>query len=479
MADNTIPVPKKPVDPNNPTKAEIEYAKRQLALYEKSQTLYKKGSDYYNQNLKIITDLQAIIKAGETKAKNVETKKKDKSIKSQADDLQTKIDIAKAKGQDTKDLEAKKKKLEEGLSTNVEPDYVGTGTKDKPLTFKGKAYTGTYEGKDYKDGILVVKSASDNKSKNTSGNNGKKDTGTKDDIKGLWVSYLRSTFAGLEDKTQKAQIDRILDQAVTQQWDESTFLEALQGTVWWQTTLPSMRQFFLDTHDPRNASTFAEKLKNNIAKLTGKLENLGIQIQKIDPSTGKLIDNSDLLQGVAMEAIKNNWTDSQIDDYLAKQGNIVFTGGGTLGSYYDKIYQQAYLYGVKLDDTMKANINMSLLDPNDGRDAQYWLTAVKDMAYDAPENKAFLPALKAGRNLYEVTNSYRQQMAQLLEVDPTAITWNDLMGKVVDNSTGNARTFADFNKQLKQDPLWQYTKNAKETYSNMALDIAKMFGFAG
>jgi hypothetical protein len=27
--------------------------------------------------------------------------------------------------------------------------------------------------------------------------------------------------------------------------------------------------------------------------------------------------------------------------------------------------------------------------------------------------------------------------------------------------------------------LWQYTRNAKETYSNTALDIAKMFGFVG
>ncbi len=70
-------------------------------------------------------------------------------------------------------------------------------------------------------------------------------------------------------------------------------------------------------------------------------------------------------------------------------------------------------------------------------------------------------------------------MANLLEVDSTAITWKDLMSKVIDNQSGNARTFADFTKQLKQDPLWQYTRNAKETYSNMALDLAKMFGYSG
>jgi hypothetical protein len=42
-------------------------------------------------------------------------------------------------------------------------------------------------------------------------------------------------------------------------------MDALEGTVWWQATYPSMRQFFLDTHDPRKASTFAEK----VSKLNG------------------------------------------------------------------------------------------------------------------------------------------------------------------------------------------------------------------
>jgi hypothetical protein len=137
------------------------------------------------------------------------------------------------------------------------------------------------------------------------------------------------------------------------------------------------------------------------------------------------------------------------------------------------------MYGVKLDANMEKAINTSLLDPLDGRDFNYWTNSMKQMAIDAPENKPFAESLKAGRSLYEVTTSYRNQMANLLEVDSAAITWDDLMAKVVDKTSGNARTFADFTKALKQDPLWQYTRNAKETYSGMALDLAKMFGFAG
>ena len=299
------------------------------------------------------------------------------------------------------------------------------------------------------------------------------------DIKDLWVSYLRTTFASLEDKTQKAEIDILLKRAKDEKWDEDTFMDALEGTVWWQATYPSIRSFFLDTHDPRKASTFAEKVSNTMDTMLGKLESLGVTIRQVDPATGKVVDNTDFVKGIALKSIENNWDDDQLEQYLSTQSNILFSGGGTLGSFYDRIAQQAYLYGVPLDETMKKTINTSLLDPLDGRDANYWIKSVKDMAYDAPQNKPFLASLQAGRNLYEVTNSYRQQMANLLEVDSTAVTWNDLMGKVVDNTTGNARTFADFTKQVKGDPLWQYTRNAKETYSNTALDIAKMFGFVG
>lgn len=299
------------------------------------------------------------------------------------------------------------------------------------------------------------------------------------DVKTLWVSYLRSTFATLEDKTQKAQIDKLLDDAKTFKYDEKTFMEALKGTIWWQTTLPSMRQFFLDTHDVRNASTFTEKVQNKMSTIAAKLDTLGISAMSIDPATGKGIDNSEFIKGLAMQTIQNNWDDSQLEDFIASKSSIMFTGGGTLGSTLEKVKNQAYMYGIKIDSALEKEINYSLLDPNDGRDANYWLYSVKQQAMDSPTYKPFAESLKAGRSLYEVTNNYRQQMANLLEVDSTAITWDDLMGKVVDNTTGNARTFADFTKQVKQDKLWQYTKNAKETYSNMALDLARTFGFMG
>jgi hypothetical protein len=297
-----------------------------------------------------------------------------------------------------------------------------------------------------------------------------------DKIKTAWVGYLESTFKTLP-KEYKAQIDKLFTSARAENWNEETFTEALKQTKWWQETLPSLRSFFIETHDPRNAATFAEKMGIQTANVAASLEKLGIRAQQIDPVTGKVVDNAKTIQGIAMEAVKNGWTDVQTLQHLGDNAQLLFTGGGTIGSSVDNIKKQALNYGITIDNNYLDTIQRSLLDPTDGRDTQYYLNEMKAQAMDL--YKPFASSIKEGRSLYEVTNSYRNQMATLLEVDSTNLTWKDLMAKVVDPTTGNARTFADFNKQVKQDPLWQYTKNAKETYSNTALDLMKQFGFMG
>ena len=297
-----------------------------------------------------------------------------------------------------------------------------------------------------------------------------------DKIKTAWVGYLESTFKTLP-KEYKAQIDKLFTTAKKENWTEATFTEALKQTTWWQSTLPSLRSFFIETHDPRNAATFAEKMGIQTANVAASLEKLGIRAQQVDPVTGKVIDNNVTIQGIAMDAIKNGWTDVQMLQHLGDNAQLLFTGGGTIGSSVDNIKKQALNYGINIDSNYLNTIQRSLLDPTDGRDTQYYLNEMKAQAMDL--YKPFASSIKEGRSLYEVTNSYRNQMATLLEVDSTNLTWKDLMAKVVDPTTGNARTFADFNKQVKQDPLWQYTKNAKETYSNTALDLMKQFGFMG
>jgi len=302
--------------------------------------------------------------------------------------------------------------------------------------------------------------------------------GAGSDPKGIWISALKQTFAtGIDDPKQKKQIDDLIATAKTQKWNEATFMEAIKNTAWWQQTFPTLRQFFIDSHDPRNAATFAQSMLNKIDTIQAKMDLLGIKVNDIDPVTGKVVNNTEIIKGIAAQAMQNGWDDNQLSQHLATKSEIIFTGGGTLGSYVDQIKRQALNYGLSLDKNELDTINHDLLNPTDGKDAQWYLNNIKQKSIDA--NPAFAASLKEGRTLYDVTGAYRKQMADLLEIDPTNITWNDLMSKVMNKDKGVAYTFADFTKQVKQDPLWQRTKNAKETYSNTALDLMKQFGFLG
>lgn len=298
------------------------------------------------------------------------------------------------------------------------------------------------------------------------------------DVKTSYISSLRETFKTLP-KEYKDQIDKLFTAATTGNWLEPAFMAELKKTKWWQSELPSLQKFFIETHDPRNAGTFAEKLTNQIDSVKAKLETLGIQTTQVDPVTGKFYDNSKVIEGIAMNAIKNGWdkNDAQLMQHLGDTAQLHFTGGGTIGSSVDNIKKQALMYGISIDDNYLNTIQHSLLDPTDGRDSQYYMNEMKNQAMDL--YKPFAQSIKDGRSLYEVTNSYRSQMANLLEVDSTNVSWKDLMNKVIDQKTGNARMFSEFTKEVKADPLWQYTKNAKETYSNTALDLMKQFGFMG
>ena len=412
--------------------------------------------------LQQIRDAQDIVDAYDAQEKAAKSAASDKKIREKIAAEQAKLDIAEARGQDTTQYSDRIKEFRDQLNPtdkNLLEDTPASGF--KPVA----------PGEQKVAGPVVPKPST------TTPPKGDSSVTPAPDTKQLWVDYLTKTFRTLDNPAQKMQIDNLFSKAKAGKWTEATFMEALKGTDWWQQTLPSLRSFFIETNDPRNKSTFAQKMLNQTDYVQQQMEKLGIAIRDIDPVTGKVIDNTSMVQGIAMEAIQNGWSDAQLQEHLATKSEVIFTGGGAVGSYVDQLKSQALKYGVTLDKNQLSYMQRDLLNPADGKDAQYYLNSIKQQSIDA--NPWFAASLKEGRTLYDVTSTYRNQMANLLEIAPENITWNDLMNKVVNKEKNAANTFADFTKSVKQDPLWQYTRNAKETYSNMAVDLMKQFGFMG
>lgn len=102
--------------------------------------------------------------------------------------------------------------------------------------------------------------------------------------------------------------------------------------------------------------------------------------------------------------------------------------------------------------------------------------------------------LDQGVDLQTIVEPYKRLMASTLEINPDSITLDDPtlrsalggyskvtaqpgMGGVSRGEYG--MTLYDFQRELRKDPRWQYTDNARQDVSNAALTVLKDFGFQG
>ena len=448
------------------SRSEVDVASIAIARLEKQ--LVGKTGNAREAILAEITKNQEIIDNARKKKRKKSTTESDAKISKQIAEEQALLDSAIARNEVTSDPEDKVNTTAMEQRIKDLNKKLSTATPTSASTFG----TSTTDSETPKPGVTPTPTP-----KPATGGKGKAPSPTADP-KTAWIGYLQATFKTLPLEF-KNEIDKIFEQALRPNsgWTQDTFNEAIKQTKWYQTTYPSVRQFFIESNDPRNAANFAEKLQNQTDSISAKLEQLGVRAQQLDPVSGKYYSNTQTIQGIAMASIQNNWNDVQLTQHLGDNAQLLFTGGGAIGSSVEKIKNAALLYGINIDNKYLNKIQTSLLDPSDGRDTQWYLNEMQNQAIDL--YKPFAESIKSGRTLYEITNNYRTKMSNLLEVDSENITWQDLMGKVIDPTTGNARMESEFTKQLKQDPLWQYTKNAKETYSNMSLDLMKQFGFMG
>lgn len=95
--------------------------------------------------------------------------------------------------------------------------------------------------------------------------------------------------------------------------------------------------------------------------------------------------------------------------------------------------------------------------------------------------KTYFPALAdkidKGYTVKQLLTPYINTRANILEEDPDSVDVSTL--KSVASDSKNLMSLYEYEISLRKDPKWRFTKNAQDSLSNVARDIAKTFGLVG
>jgi hypothetical protein len=180
----------------------------------------------------------------------------------------------------------------------------------------------------------------------------------------------------------------------------------------------------------------------------------------------------------------------------SKQVNGITTGGIDRGQFLDEIIKARPEYTKRKEDKKALNTETLLsvaksngLTPSalqldewnrriqNGEDVNVIKKNIRDTAaLGLPDNIKKLMA--DGTDLETIYAPYKNLMYQTLEINPDAISLNDATLRSAIGPNGEMPIY-DFQRALRKDARWQYTNNAREEVSNVALKVLKDFGFQG
>ena len=298
-------------------------------------------------------------------------------------------------------------------------------------------------------------------------------------------NLLREAVGDIDDPNDDMSSDEFERRLAQTDW-------ALSGAETWRSRSAEKRQY----------SDLLSKYENQLRLAATETERGKIQ-EKID----SLKKNSEYGRGVAstkaailriasgligtpspevLDALASEIYDAGIEDdanqirdkvlsrFSYKAGNII---GGTAGTNLSDLRKTAAANGIELDEIYGDKVQDWLKRVAQGESIETFKSLIRDRAaIGLPDKVANL--LRQGLDLEDVYDPYRKIMASVLELQPDSIKLSDptLTGAF---TADRELPLYEFKRMLRKDPRWQYTDNAREETSSVALQILRDFGFQG
>lgn len=292
------------------------------------------------------------------------------------------------------------------------------------------------------------------------------------------------------------ELGNLLVKAVNEDWDEAKFLAAARLTPWWQTKTGTFRTRVIDKakyNELRAAgqdvskTAFGQYLSKQIASVKAQAKRIAgvtlsdVQAQQIAEKIydGNLDDDPLAINRLIVPFI------SKITDRYA--GKDIVTYGGEALQSYQTLQAIARANGLTLKDILPqvsttltgGNLEQAVLQGLATGDIDIQRVAQNARMVAAQGQPEYVRnLLNQGYDLEQVYAPYKRTMATILELEPDQIDLNDPTLRSAINNNGDMNIY-DFKKALRKDSRWQYTENAREEVSNVALQVLRDFGFQG
>lgn len=266
------------------------------------------------------------------------------------------------------------------------------------------------------------------------------------------------------------ELKQLFNQAVKNTWTPQMFVARLRGTKWFEKHSASVRNAIMqETADPATYEANVDQMFATVRDTYGAMFGEAGMSQK-------------QLRSWAETGHRMGWSEAELVDRMADSMNFRKLLrrkqlGGSAAELSGQLDSMLRNYGIKLGDQWKANQIDKVMSGNDT--AAGIQQRVKEMAMR--EYKAFADRIEAGETVSDIAEPYMQKMADLLEMNPHDVNLqNELIQRAMKQQTPEGQPAAmdlwAFEKEVRKDNRWQYTKNARKEVGDVTSELLRSFG---
>ena len=152
---------------------------------------------------------------------------------------------------------------------------------------------------------------------------------------------------------------------------------------------------------------------------------------------------------------------------------------GVLGKAQDQLRNAARQYGIDMGTNWYSE-KAALVGK--GQSVEDFLDDIRQSA--ASRYVGVADRINKGETFDSITSPYKRAMSNILEIDENSIDYSDPTIQQAVNMQNEQGQFMtkpiwQFEKDLRKDPRWQKTSNARASYDNIMLKVLKDFGLMG